>query len=57
MPKESFKLLTNQIRKERDFSSQVVDFVTLKIPDAVFGKIVKVEILIFFLLILLILAG
>jgi len=43
MPKESFKLLTNQIRKERDFSSQVVDFVTLKIPEAKFGKIVKVK--------------
>jgi len=41
MPKESFKLLTNQIRKERDFASQVVDFVTLKIPEAKFGKIVK----------------
>jgi len=41
MPKDSFKLLTNQIRKERDFSSQVVDFVTLKIPEASFGKIVK----------------
>lgn len=42
MPKDDMKLLTNQIRKEKDFVDQAIGFITAK-TGAKFNKVSKVS--------------